>query len=273
MDFASSNPPDPADSTRPQASPAGLPRPDRPRGVERLWQAVVAGLFPARCLGCGQRGTALCPTCRAELPRLRPPLCPRCSRPERSGLRCAACRRAYAGLATVRAPCAYAGAVGVAVRRLKYGQERHLVALLGGLLHECLADRPLAVDALVPVPLDAARLRARGYNQAALLATSLGAALGWPVLPNALQRTRPTRPQVGLSPRERRANVRGAFGCPAPALIQGRRLLLIDDVMTTGATLEACAEALVAAGAARVYGLVVARDVPAPPTAAFARSR
>jgi ComF family protein len=156
---------------------------------------------------------------------------------------------------------------------LKYGQERHLVDLLGGLLQQCLANRPLSVDALVPVPLDAARLRARGYNQAALLAASLGAALGWPVLPDALQRTRPTRPQVGLSPRERRANVRGAFGCPAPSLVQGRRLLLIDDVMTTGATLDACAEALVVAGAARVYGLVVARDVPTPPSATSAPSR
>jgi predicted amidophosphoribosyltransferase len=71
---------------------------------------------------------------------------------------------------------------------------------------------------------------------------------------------------VGLNPSERRANVRGAFGCPDPGLVQGRRLLLIDDVMTTGATLEACAEPLVAAGAERVYGLVVARDLPAPPT-------
>jgi ComF family protein len=156
---------------------------------------------------------------------------------------------------------------------LKYGQERHLVSLLSGLLQDCLASRPLAADALVPVPLDAARLRARGYNQASLLAASLGAALGWPVLPNALQRTRATRPQVGLSPHERRANVRGAFRCPDPALVQGRRLLLIDDVMTTGATLESCAEPLVAAGAERVYGLVVARDVPGQPVSGSAATR
>jgi ComF family protein len=236
--------------------------------VRRLWQALAAGLFPARCLGCGRRGAALCPACWDGLPRLRPPLCPRCSRPARGGVRCASCRIAFAGLVAVRAPCAYAGTIGLAVRRLKYGQERHLVAWLARLLQECLASRPQAVDALVPVPLDAARLRARGYNQAALLATTLGDALDWPVVTTALQRTRTTRPQVGLSARERQANVRGAFECPEPALVQGRRLLLVDDVMTTGATLEACAAALVAAGAERVYGLVVARDVPTPPDGA-----
>src|SRR4051795_4201938 len=119
MDFASPQPPESADTTTPQPTPALPPRNERPRGIERLWQALVAALFPVRCLGCGRRGAALCPSCRDELPRLRPPLCPRCSRPERGGLRCAACRRASAGLAAVRAPCAYAGAVGVAVRRLK----------------------------------------------------------------------------------------------------------------------------------------------------------
>src|SRR5205823_1833243 len=128
-----------------------------------------------------------------------------------------------------------------------------------------LAARPLAVDALVPVPLDAARVRERGYNQAALLAAPVAAALDVPLAPTWLRRTRPTRPQVGLSARERRVNVRGAFTCPEPAAVAGQRVLVVDDVMTTGATLEACAEALVAAGAAGVWGLIVARDLPDAP--------
>lgn len=235
----------------------------RPEGIlARAWQALVAGMFPTRCVGCGRRGAAFCAACWDTLPRLRPPWCPRCSRPERHGTRCQDCRRGAASLVAVRAPCGYSGSISVAVRRLKYEQERHLAAPLAALLLDCLAARPLAVDALVPVPLDPARGRQRGYNQAVLLAAPLAAALELPLLAGALRRTRPTRPQVGLNARERRSNVRGAFACVSPSTVAGRRVLLVDDVMTTGATLEACADALAAAGAAQVYGLVVARDVP-----------
>jgi ComF family protein len=147
---------------------------------------------------------------------------------------------------------------------LKYEGQRHLARPLSELLLDCLAARPLAVDLLVPVPLDRGRGRERGYNQSALLAEPIGRALGLPLLAGALRRTRATRPQVGLSARERRANVRGAFACADPSAVEGRRVLVVDDVMTTGATLEACADALTAAGAAVVYGLVVARDLPPP---------
>lgn len=236
--------------------------PPRPNVLQRGWTAALAAVFPARCLGCGRRGVPMCPACWEALPRLRPPYCPRCSRPERSGTRCRDCQRAGPALAAVRAACAYSGAAGLAVRRLKYSQQRHLVEPLARLLLECLAARPLAVDAVVAVPLDGARARERGYNQAALLAAPVAAALGVPAEPTLLRRTRPTRPQVGLSARERRANVRGAFDCPDPGALAGRRVLVVDDVMTTGATLEACADALIAAGAGAVWGLVVARDLP-----------
>ena len=236
--------------------------PRRASVLRRGWTAALAAVFPARCLGCGRRGVTFCPACWEALPRLRPPYCPRCSRPERSGTRCRECQRAGTALSSVRAACAYSGAPGLAVRRLKYSRERHLVEPLARLLLECLAARPLTVDALVPVPLDEARARERGYNQAALLAAPVADALGVLSKPQWLRRTRLTRPQVGLTARERRANVRGAFACPEPAAVAGRRVLVVDDVMTTGATLEACAEALVAAGAASVWGLVVARDLP-----------
>jgi ComF family protein len=242
-------------------------RPRPPGALARGWAAAVAALFPARCLGCGRRGDPFCPTCWADLARLRPPYCPRCSRPERTGTRCRDCQRAGPALAAVRAACAYTGPVALAVRRLKYSRERYLAAPLAALLEECLAARPLAIDALVPVPLDPTRSRDRGYNQAALLAAPVAAALNVPLAPDWLQRSRPTRPQVGLNARERRANVRGAFTCPEPAAVGDRRLLVVDDVMTTGATLEACADALMAAGAAGVWGLVVARDVIEAPTA------
>src|SRR5918912_151136 len=124
--------------------------PRRPGPLARGWAAAAAALFPARCLGCGRRGVAFCAPCWASLPRLRPPLCPRCSRPERSGTLCRACRRASPALTAVRAPCAYAGALGLAVQRLKYHQERHLATTLAELLVEALRARPLAVDAIVP---------------------------------------------------------------------------------------------------------------------------
>jgi ComF family protein len=165
-------------------------------------------------------------------------------------------------LVAVRAACAYAGPVRQAIHRLKYQRERHLAEPLAILVEDCLAARPLAVDAVVPVPLDPGRQRARGYNQAALLATPLAQHLGRPLVVDALRRVRSTRPQVGLSARARRANVRGAFAAAAGA-VAGARLLVVDDVMTTGATLQACAEALHGAGADAVWGAVVARDLPA----------
>jgi len=240
------------------------PPAERQRGARgrRAWRALLAAIFPARCVGCDRRAGAFCAACWATLPRLRPPLCPRCSRPERSGTRCRSCRGAAPALQAVRAACGYAGAVRIAVQRLKYSQERHIATPLATLLLECLASRPLAADGILAVPLDAGRGRERGYNQAALLAAPVAHTLALPVLSEVLGRTRPTRPQVGLGARERRANVRGAFACLDPAAVAGRRLLVVDDVMTTGATLEACAEALCAAGAAQVYGLVVARDLP-----------
>jgi competence protein ComFC len=241
---------------------ASGPRPESHGALARAWAAAVAVLFPVRCVGCGRRGAAFCPACWTELPRLRPPLCPRCSRPERSGTLCKFCRGASPALQAVRAPCAFAGPVRTAVHRLKYEQERHLAAPLATLLLERLDAAPLAVDALVPVPLDNARARTRGYNQAALLARPVGEALGVPLEPGWLRRARATRPQVGLSATERRANVRGAFACADPTAVAGQRVLLVDDVMTTGATLEACADALRAGGATHVFGLVVARDLP-----------
>jgi ComF family protein len=119
----------------------------------------------------------------------------------------------------------------------------------------------VAVDVLVPVPLAPARRRQRGFNQAELIARGVGARLGWPVDPSLLVRVRETPQQIWLPEAERRTNVEGAFGCPNPDAVDGRRVVLVDDVMTTGSTLRACAEPLKLAGALRVYGLVVARNV------------
>ncbi len=133
---------------------------------------------------------------------------------------------------------------------------------LGQLMADAYLMAPFPCDRLVPVPLHSQRLRERGYNQAALLARAVGDVLGVPALPTALVRSRQTRSQVELGAQERRENVRGAFAVPpaAVATIRGQAITLIDDVCTTGATLEACAAALRQAGARSVWGLTLGRE-------------
>ena len=144
-----------------------------------------------------------------------------------------------------------------AVQRLKYHGRRTLAGALGALLAE---RYPFAPDALlVPVPLHRARLGVRGFNQALLLARALGRRRGLPVAPRLLVRTRATEAQARLPAAERRRNLDGAFAVRAPHLCRARSIVLIDDVLTTGATADACARALLDAGAARVHVYTVGR--------------
>lgn len=151
----------------------------------------------------------------------------------------------------------YDGALGLAVRLLKFSDERGLAAPLGAYMAEALERTGAAADAVTAVPLGAARLRARGYNQSALLAEVVGRRLGWPVV-DVLRRTRETAPQTGLEAEDRRRNVAGAF--EADGGVRGRRVVLVDDVATTGATLAEAGAALRRAGAAAVIPLVAARQ-------------
>jgi ComF family protein len=161
------------------------------------------------------------------------------------------------------------GAIREAVHRLKYNNLRAIAPILGGLLADYLDAQQLPMQApsagsgqvLVPVPMHHARERRRGYNQAYLLAKEAGKRLGLPVIPQILSRLSNTPPQTkSFSAQERKANVRGSFRCPHPFLVNGLEVVLVDDVCTTGATLEACAIALKEAGAASVWGLTLARE-------------
>lgn len=145
-----------------------------------------------------------------------------------------------------------------AVHRLKYGGQRSLAEPLADLLAELVRKLPPA-DAIVPLPLHPHRERQRGYNQASLLARALGARLNLPVV-DAVARIKETKEQVGKNRHERIVNVKGAFACIAPDQVRDRRLLLVDDVCTTGSTLLACAEPLFRAKAQSVWGVVVARQ-------------
>jgi ComF family protein len=189
---------------------------------------------------------------------MAPPLCECCGREVGAGNRCQDCARNRPRIDGIRACSRFEGAVRQAVHRLKYNGHRALADPLAELLGKAAQAVP-AADAIAPVPLHAARLRQRGYNQSALLAQALGQRLELPIV-ESLRRVRETKDQIGLNRRQRQENVKGAFACHQPALAAGRTFLLVDDVCTTGSTLVACAEPLLRAGAAGVWGLVVARQ-------------
>jgi ComF family protein len=155
----------------------------------------------------------------------------------------------------VRAPFAYAGAARTAVLSLKFRSGRYLAPLMAEFLADALRDARF--DLLLPVPLSAARMRERGFNQAAVLAEHLATGT---LAPHLLVRgDRPA--QHHLAARARLVNLRGAFACADPDQVRGRQILLVDDVVTTGATVSACADTLAQAGAARVCALAFARDL------------
>jgi ComF family protein len=227
-----------------------------------VWAGLVDLLFPPRCVGCGAHGAALCPACTGGLGRLRPPICCSCGDPlgEPSLRRCAACTRHPPPYALARSFASYDGVVRDAIRALKFHGRRDLAAPLGRLLATfALQALPARIDAVVPVPLHPARLTERGFNQAALLAAPVAAAVGARPAGRALRRVRQDASQSALSAAARRDNVAGMFA-PGPDAVWGT-VLLVDDVFSTGATAAACAQALVAAGAARVIVLTLARAI------------
>lgn len=236
--------------------------------------AALDLLYPALCPVCrgalseGRRDP-LCGTCWTGIARIAPPYCPTCGVPvltfegERSPRPagpCAACLAEPPPFDYARAAAQYGGSLREALHELKFHGKRALAAPLADLLVEqCGAELPGAIDALVPVPLGRARERERGFNQATLIAERVAGGLGVPARPRWLVRARPTLPQSDLGAAERRANVRNAFHA-APA-VAGRHLVVVDDVLTTGATAAECARALRAAGARHVGVLTVARVV------------
>jgi len=189
------------------------------------------------------------------------PLCPKCGRPQSSAILCPNCVGWQAEIDGIRSPFRFDGAIRQAIHQLKYRNLRALAVLLAQLLDDCLVSSPVPGEVLVPVPLHQKRLRERGYNQSSLLAQELGKLTNLPVVNDCLIRQRHASPQARTSTvDERRSNVAGAFICRNRRL-KDKQVLLIDDVSTSGATLDACSRALKEAGAVSVWGLVVAREI------------
>jgi ComF family protein len=218
-------------------------------------------LFPRWCVGCGREGNFICPSCHQSLSRIMPPLCPKCGRPQSSAILCSSCIGWQAEIDGIRSPFRFDGAIRKAIHQLKYGNLRALAELLAQWLNDYLVSNPMPGEVLVPVPLHHKRLRERGYNQSSLLAKELGKLTNLPVVDNCLIRQRYAPPQARTSTvDERRSNVANAFLCRDRRL-KNKQVLLIDDVSTSGSTLDACARALKEAGATTVWGLVLAREI------------
>jgi|YNPNPStandDraft_1061719.scaffolds.fasta_scaffold00288_11 ComF family protein len=227
-------------------------------GGMSLWHTLLDLLFPPRCIICRRPGTWLCVECTPHLPYITGPVCQHCGEPLSHGTVCRRCRQTPLRLEGIRSVLLYEGPVRDAVHRLKYRGGRTLAPPLGALMATAWQQQPPEVDVIVPVPLHPRRLRQRGYNQAALLAREIGWRTGLAVNEEALCRTRATPPQMRLNAAARRQNIAGAFRCPDGSRLPPR-VLLVDDVCTTGATLEACADALRASGASLVWALTLAR--------------
>lgn len=209
-------------------------------------------------MGCGRLGHWFCEECQSTVRLITPPYCPRCGQPNEIGGLCPLCQIDPPRLSAIRSVSYLDGVMEKAIHALKYKRLRSIAPVLGTYLADYWRHTPLPVDIAVPVPLHPSRLRHRGYNHSALLARELSAASGLPVVEDCLLRVRATAPQVQLNARERRENVAGAFRC-ADERLAGLRVLLVDDVCTTSATLNACAEGLLAGGAREVWGLTLAR--------------
>jgi len=235
------------------------------------FRALLDLLFPPLCHVCKafipKAGDLfLCADCLHKISFLVSPLCTSCGTPftTASGLdhTCGACL-SHPPFHTGRSATLFAGPVQELIHRFKYGHRVHLSEPLGlltarALDHFCSEAGP---DLIVPVPLHKRRLRQRGYNQSQLIGAVLSKQWRVPLEVGNLRRVRWTEPQTSLDAVDRRDNVRGAFAVRDPRRLQGRRLLLVDDVLTTGSTIRACAEALGEAGAAAVYVVTVARSV------------
>jgi len=229
--------------------------------LTRLKKVALDLLFPQWCIGCGREGDYICGSCRQTLSVISPPVCPRCGRPQSRGMPCPECVDWSAEIDGIRAPFFFDGVIRQAIHQLKYRNLRALAIPLAELLHNYFMENPVSGEVLVPVPLHRRRYRERGYNQSALLARGLGRLSGLPVVENSLVRRRYASPQArAASAGERRDNVAGAFACRDERL-QGKEVILVDDVSTSGATLNTCAGILKSAGAGAVWGLVLAMEL------------
>jgi ComF family protein len=237
-----------------------------------LFRALLDVLFPPLCLACKSPAPdageiLLCAACREKIFSIQSPLCSICGLPfhTEQGMdhSCGGCITDPVAFTAARAAFVYDGTIKELIHRFKYGKKVYVSGPLALQASRCLAPFITASGAelIIPVPLHKQRLRQRGFNQAVLIAGVFAKAWRLPLSRNNLCRIRWTEPQIQLSFNDRSTNVRGAFAVNDPVQIKGRRLLLVDDVYTTGSTVAECAKILKKAGAGEIFVATIARAV------------
>jgi ComF family protein len=237
--------------------------------VKPFIKAALDFIFPPLCHICrsfipGAGELHICPECRDRLPLVKSPLCTLCGIPfigAGDNHFCGQCQTHPPHFESARAHLLYEESARELIHYFKYNHKTHLRRPLALLALEGLTKfiTGQAPDVIIPVPLHRSRLRTRGFNQAVLLGGLFSSRLSIPMLADGLTRTRPTEPQIELSAEDRRKNVKGAFAVNRPDRIVGKRILLLDDVMTTGSTVNECAKVLIKAGAPSVVVATIAR--------------
>jgi len=242
---------------------------DRLSGASVYIRHLVAGVLPYECPGCGARGDSLvCGACRGNMAAIREPYCRTCGRPLPPGVQykedCRDCVEGSFHFDRCRSVFLYEPPVSGIVKRFKFRKNVHLGDFLCAAMAEIMEREPemfgdfCGADAIAPVPLHPFRLVWRGFNQAEMLARGASKVLGVRVL-KCLVRKRNTRPQSRLDVKQRAANVKGAFAVRGGVDVAGKRIIIVDDVMTTGATVNECSKVLLGAGAEEVFVLTAAR--------------
>lgn len=233
-----------------QARPAYL--------LYQLAWTCIDWVFPPTCGGCTAPGVRWCKTCQDGLARISDEMCPVCGEPQTGRQVCRACTQEPPYFNALRSCAIFQGPFRRALHRLKYQNDIGLGEALSIHLIELYNQYRWQIDFIVPVPLSPTRMRERGYNQSSLLGRPFARAINKPFRSDMLMKSRETHTQVGLSALERKKNVAGAFTAQS-RLAQGKSILIVDDVTTTGSTISACAQALREAGASAVYGLTLTR--------------
>lgn len=225
-----------------------------------FWQ-TVDWIFPPVCAGCGIQGEVLCTACQSSIEKIEDRICDRCGYPGTFNAgECPGCNKHDPKYTKIRSCGNYKGPLKEAIHSLKYQNNLALGFILSEMLEEKLRNENWIIDIIVPVPLSRGRQRERGYNQAALLAHPLAKRMGLQYDSGSLTRKKYTESQVHLTAEERSCNMADAFSIKSN-FFKGKNILIIDDVITTGSTINECARTIQEGGAKEVYGLSIARAI------------
>jgi len=228
---------------------------------ERWFWSVLDLIFPPRCFGCNKIGERWCKSCLTQVQVLSPPFCQICGLEIKTNGICNKCLHDAPNLTSLRSWVAFGEMIRKGIHQLKYRRNVALGDTFSQFLIQVLRTTNWEIDMITPVPLGVVRKKERGYNQSSLLARPIAQSLRIIYKPNIIWRNRETKSQTKLNYQDRKANVAGAFQS-RPKFVVGKNILVVDDVATSGSTLEACAVALFKAGADKVYGITLARAIP-----------